>query len=285
MPFQPINFATIAPQGNPAMRDFMNSLKEGYEIGQTPAIMARAKEKEELANAWQQMLNQEQPEKFKAEMTRNSLLNSLTQMQMQNARQDRDPNYKVAQTKAFIDALKNKGVNITPEMEAGYYRKSMGLEEQSPLEKMQQQIQLEQIKNNLKSQDDLTTSTKTANQTIIRGVDSTLPVLTKLQDMNKKEDVPGQLVMSWLKRDRQAKYQSMISLITDSLVSAYGLPKTNESLALVKKMVGRQPGEGDESYADRLTNLAQELKDKRKQAQTDLGRTTGTFSLSTGKME
>ena len=36
MPFQPINFANIAPQGNPFIRDLVESLVSGYAASQVP---------------------------------------------------------------------------------------------------------------------------------------------------------------------------------------------------------------------------------------------------------
>lgn len=286
MPFQPIDFANIEPQGSPWMRDFVKNLSAGYEAGQMPAKMERQKQQEELANALAKFNYEKAPEKFKAEMTRDNLLNSLTSLQIQNAREDRDPAFKVRTTKAYIDALKGSGVNVTPDMELGYYRKSLGLDEQSPTEKMSQTLALERAKNLMKNKDDLTTTTKTANQTIIRGVDATLPTLSKLIKIQTDREVPGQIFGHLVKRDRQTTYNSMISLITDSLVSAYGLPKTNESLHLVSQMVARQWGESDKNYDERLKNLTEELKARKIQAQNDIGRPTGqTLNLATGAYE
>lgn len=286
MPFQPINFSNVAPIGNPAMRDFVENLIGGYKASQEPARMERQRKQEEIANALAQFNLEKAPEKFKSDMARTSLLNSLTQMQIQNAREDRDPNIKIARAQQYLNGLKNAGVQITPDMEKGYYRKALGLEEQSPEAKLQQALSLEMAKNQIRNKSDLTTATKTANQTIIRGVDATLPVLLKLQKMQAARDVPGQLINKYFKRDRQVKYQSMVNLLTDSLVSAYGLPKTNESLHLVSNMVARQPGESDENYDNRLVNLVEELKSRKKQASTDLGREgTSTFNLETGEFE
>lgn len=286
MPFQPINFSNVAPIGNPAMRDFVENLMGGYKASQEPARMERQRKQEEIANALAQFNLEKAPEKFKSDMARTSLLNSLTQMQIQNAREDRDPNIKIARAQEYLNGLKNAGVQITPDMEKGYYRKALGLEEQSPEAKLQQALSLEMAKNQIRNKSDLTTATKTANQTIIRGVDATLPVLLKLQKMQAARDVPGQLINKYFKRDRQVKYQSMVNLLTDSLVSAYGLPKTNESLHLVSNMVARQPGESDENYDNRLVNLVEELKSRKKQASTDLGRQgTSTFNLETGEFE
>lgn len=67
MPFQPINFAAIQPDGSPVLRDFVNNLVKGYQAGQMPYEMQRKAEQEQLANAFQQMKNQQEPQRFQTE--------------------------------------------------------------------------------------------------------------------------------------------------------------------------------------------------------------------------
>ena len=45
MPFEPINFANIKPQGNPLFRDLLDNLMQGYQLGQVPAQLQRQKQK------------------------------------------------------------------------------------------------------------------------------------------------------------------------------------------------------------------------------------------------
>lgn len=75
MPFQPVNYANIEPQGNPFMRDLVDSLTKGYQAGRLPYETGQLEEKQNLdnkrqnlANAMSQMLNQEQPTKFSSDM-------------------------------------------------------------------------------------------------------------------------------------------------------------------------------------------------------------------------
>jgi hypothetical protein len=77
MPFQPINFANIEPQGNPFFRDFVDNLASGYKAGQLPAQLARQKQKEELANKLQEYLVKEQPQKFDEESQGRQLKNTF----------------------------------------------------------------------------------------------------------------------------------------------------------------------------------------------------------------
>lgn len=80
MPFEPINFANIQPQGNPFFRDLVENLAKGYQAGQLPAQLQRQKQKEELANKMQQLLVEEQPQKFGEESQGRQLQNAFQQM-------------------------------------------------------------------------------------------------------------------------------------------------------------------------------------------------------------
>lgn len=77
MPFQPINFANIEPQGNPGLRDFVANLAQGYKAGQLPSQLARHAEQEKLANAMKSLLLEEQPQKFGEESQQRQLKNAF----------------------------------------------------------------------------------------------------------------------------------------------------------------------------------------------------------------
>ena len=83
MPFKPINFANIEPQGNPSLRDFISNLATGYKAGQLPQQLARQAEQEKLANAMKQLLLQEQPQKFGEESQGRQLENALNRYKVQ----------------------------------------------------------------------------------------------------------------------------------------------------------------------------------------------------------
>lgn len=83
MPFEPINFANIKPQGNPLFRDLLDNLMQGYQLGQVPAQLQRQKQKEELANAMQKLLVEEQPQKFGEESQGRQLSNALQKLKVQ----------------------------------------------------------------------------------------------------------------------------------------------------------------------------------------------------------
>lgn len=80
MPFKPIDFANIQPQGNPFFRDLVENLSTGYKAGQLPQQLERQRQKEELANAMQKLLVEEQPQKFGEESQERQLHNSFQEL-------------------------------------------------------------------------------------------------------------------------------------------------------------------------------------------------------------
>jgi hypothetical protein len=115
MPFQPINFANIAPQGNPAFRDLIDNLASGYKAGQLPGQLARQKKQEEIANAMQQLLLEEQPQKFGEESQGRQLTNALSKFKVQEEPQRFGSEQATeAMTRLFNKAQANKLNTMTP---------------------------------------------------------------------------------------------------------------------------------------------------------------------------
>lgn len=110
----------------------------------------------------------------------------------------------------------------------------------------------------------------TQNQQVTQAVDNVIPQIKDLM----KEDVPVQSpdvfglrkATSFLAPERQARYEAKVASITDTLVAALALPRTNESIALVGKMVRKQFGESDEAYHKRLEDLTKDLEDRKRNA-------------------
>jgi len=85
MAYQPINYAGIEPQGLSGMGGFIDALSKGYQAGQLPQQMQRKRQQEELANAYQQMRNQQEPQRFAADMEGKGLSNQMARFSLQNA--------------------------------------------------------------------------------------------------------------------------------------------------------------------------------------------------------
>lgn len=77
MPFQPTDYASIAPQGNPWMKNLVDNLTQGYQAGQLPSQMARQAQKEKIANALSQLQLQQEPQKFNSDMMNDQFTRAL----------------------------------------------------------------------------------------------------------------------------------------------------------------------------------------------------------------
>ncbi len=55
MAFQPVNFAGIAPQGNPALRNLVSSLVSGYQAARLPTQISQQEKARELANQFTEL--------------------------------------------------------------------------------------------------------------------------------------------------------------------------------------------------------------------------------------
>lgn len=106
---------------------------------------------------------------------------------------------------------------------------------------------------------ELTKPSITQNQKTVQAIDNVLPQITQLSQM----DIPGQAIGKYLHPDKQTDYEAHIAGLTDTLVSALQLPKTNESLALADKMVRQHPLESKDAYNKRIKNLARDLAERR----------------------
>jgi hypothetical protein len=113
MPFQPIDFANIKPQGNPFFRDLVENLTTGYQAGQLPQQLERQRQKEELANAMQKLLVEQEPQKFGEESQGRQLENALNKFKVQQEPQKFGSEMSSA---AIQRALQQANINRTNTM-------------------------------------------------------------------------------------------------------------------------------------------------------------------------
>ena len=115
MPFQPINFANIEPQGNAGLRDFISNLVSGYKAAQLPQQLARQTEQENLANVMKRLLLEEQPQKFGEESQGRQLKNAFqTLLNQEQPQKFRSEMSNDELTRAFHQAQINKSNTMTP---------------------------------------------------------------------------------------------------------------------------------------------------------------------------
>lgn len=108
----------------------------------------------------------------------------------------------------------------------------------------------------------LTEKTKSTQQNIVTGVDSAIPSLKKILDL----DVPKQGIWNVFSPENQASYSGISGGAIDSIVAGMGLPKIQSSTDLVKDMVHRKSNEGEDHYKDRIRDLILDLHKRKKQA-------------------
>jgi hypothetical protein len=108
----------------------------------------------------------------------------------------------------------------------------------------------------------LTTAGKTQKQNMIGSVTTAIPLLDKLAKFNTP--VGG---FGWTNANNAAQYESLTNQLSDQLMTALNLPKTNESLALVKTMTKRHTLESDRAYHKRIKDLKDDLISRKKYAQ------------------
>lgn len=115
MPFQPIDFANIKPQGNPFFRDLVENLATGYQAGQLPQQLERQRQKEELANKLQKLLVEQEPQKFGEESQGRQLGNAFqTLLNQQQPQKFGSEQETAAMARALQQANINRTNTLTP---------------------------------------------------------------------------------------------------------------------------------------------------------------------------
>lgn len=116
----------------------------------------------------------------------------------------------------------------------------------------------------------LTPAVKTAQQGVITGIDNTIPGIKELIKLAQKGMVPGQGMGYIFHPNKQSSYKDVANSLVDTLTAAYNLPKTNESLELMKSKILKRAGESDSNYVARLKRSLVELQKRREAAKQTL---------------
>lgn len=286
MPFQPFNYANIPVNEG---RDLVGSLIEGYKAGKLPQQYKRQAEAEELANAIAKMKFEQMPEEQRIAI---ALKEAQTQ-KLQVA------NEKEKMLQQYLQQIGMGGGQLgDSEIAQLYYRKMLGLPEETPTERENREFESFKKKERFKTDEaeNLTTRSRTMNQSIVQAIENTLPLIGELKEFSE----PNQLIGKYMNPNDQANYEARVATITDALVSALNLPKTNESINLVSKIVTRRPLESHKSYNNRLDELVKDLGRRREKAKSYLRneqvgeqkektqeqkKATHRYNPSTGKIE
>jgi hypothetical protein len=144
----------------------------------------------------------------------------------------------------------------------------------------------------------MTTANVTKQQAIITGIDNTIPVIKDILALDKSTSknkewepyprnsgiVPG---LGWVPgyHSKATNYESLVSSALDTLLGAYGLPKTNEGIETVKKQLLIGHGETDSAYKKRLMNLMKDLQRRKEYSASLLKKTINNPPRDTGSNE
>lgn len=226
------------PMVDHPLAGLVEKLAGGYKAG---AEMAAMPEQRQLANA----LRQAQIEQERAKAG----------LETEGAREKKMLSDYLERALSGQQALGGDGVSDLAE--TIMQKKLFGIEE-TPMQKQQREIETARLKGEqAKALEERmgTQASLSAQQSIKRGAEMALPRLEKLMDLK----TPYRGVLGYVDPNLKAQYQSQVNALTDVLLGAYNLPKTNESIELVKSMVERQAFESDKAYQDRLKSLQKEL--------------------------
>lgn len=232
MPFEPINFAGIAPQGNPAMRDFVSNLAAGYQAGRLPYETAQSEQKNQLANAMSQLLLKQQPQKFQSEMTSADLAHALAKIKLQEEPQS------FSSTQGYTKALTNEilqkmAIQKQDQDRLNAFRKMLS-QANSPDES--------QSISNIPSQNNVNALQINGNQENIPLDQANEQIVQNASSIS----VPGQVNTS---------SQSIISPQSTQASSSYILAEGNPRLRKVDKMYINNP-----QYEDEFKKMGLQLK-------------------------
>lgn len=136
----------------------------------------------------------------------------------------------------------------------------------------------------------LSRGTQTQFQTQVGNIDAMIPLL---QDL--KNAAPSQMGGQFVHPYDQINYQNKVNSLADTIVKAYGLPKTDQSIEIARNMLRRKWNQTDAAYAQQIENVIQDALTKRQIFSQALGQgnvaanppsggATMTYDPSTGSI-
>jgi hypothetical protein len=125
----------------------------------------------------------------------------------------------------------------------------------------------------------LTNTMITKNQNIVASVDNALPVLNKIK---KLDTFPRWSTPNWTggSGNEQSVYEGLVNQVLDSLIGAFGMPKTNEGLESVMKQVQIGHSETKSAYLKRIEALINDLKERKKYSSKELNKPINAQAIS-----
>lgn len=246
MPFQPINFAGIAPQGYDALANLSAYLKGGMELGEQPAKFTS----EQALREAQQNQALGAGAKSRADAQKAQVIADIL-TNYQNRLKNKSSSQQVQDGQPVGDQI--------PDDDLGQlmFNKIVLGEAETPSMKARRDVATEREKK--KAIEDLPTQkTLSANQQASQAIDILVPQIEKL----KTSDRPGQMVGKYIHPSRQKVYEDRVRTIYDALLSALNLNPTDKIAKDMKDRLTQSPTMTDADYEESLNNLVAELRDR-----------------------
>lgn len=125
----------------------------------------------------------------------------------------------------------------------------------------------------------LTNKMVSKHQGIIAAVDVAVPVLKELGEMGS---YPRQSIY---RGGQYAEYEGKVSQAIDSVLSAFGLPSTNEGLKTIRDQIEIKTFETPSHYKKRMEKLIEDLKSRQKYSAGEVKKTLKNPPMSSGSDE
>lgn len=243
-----MNFAGIPAQRQTSgIDDAMQSFTNAYKMAQMPKQIQQQDQAQDIANEMQ---------KIKLEQMKNP------QKTLQDVLREAQIRKLNAETEKLTSPQPMDDFNrVFNNLRLQKMQQEINNAE-TPEQKRAAEFKYKQLESDLKSKQDLTSSTQTKNQGVIQAVDSVIPSIQKLRDLD--------LGFSNLNPNKAIEANALRAGITETLMSALSLPSTNEGVKVVKDIVERKFGESAKHYNKRLDELGKDLIERRQRADTAL---------------
>jgi hypothetical protein len=244
MPFQPINFANIAPLGLPGIASAPEQIAKGFNLSQLPEE-ARTRM---LANAFSQMKNEQEPQRFQSEQalqsaqTQKSGQESLKLKMIQDLMSGKQE-MKQGNSEGIQQYLLNK--TLFGQAELPDQKRSREMESFKDKELFKRKQALEQPPSDIVSK-----YTQRTDQ-----VEPFINSMNSLVNMPSPTEVVGGIY----RPDAAAKHKSTVDSAADTYLSLRGLQGTVENINLAKNIIGRHRFEGDKAYRERIKDVLHDV--------------------------
>ncbi len=285
--------------------DLVERWKQGFQAGQMPAQMKRTAESEELANALNRMKIQNQPENerlqqalmqekikqlqapkaptefeqkmkllekylsgqdiFGSQQPQISPENIQNPQQLNNSNEIPENPLSTQIQSSPQNQLSPQQSNQQKNLADSFIRHILGLPQETPDEKRENDFLYDQKKNAIKNENEkdyskLTQRTASELQEQNTNIENLVPSIRDFAASVK--NVPFQNIFSThLSPQKQSDYETKITALTDAYMKAKNLPNTEKIFFENRdKIFARKRSDSDQSYTKRLLHQADELE-------------------------